>query len=142
MIGKLFQRKWRKLHSVKWVIIDEISIASFLTLSNITPLLQKFKETEELFGGINIILFGDSIQLPPVSNFFEIGVYLILITEVIIFLPPVSKFVWRNQSGTSHFVLWVTPKYEANWRHYICGYFKEKPSRRINNAATNSHRWT
>lgn len=40
----------------------------YLTLRNINLRLQQFKENEALFGGINILLFGDLMQLPPVSK--------------------------------------------------------------------------
>ncbi|CAH2096670.1 unnamed protein product [Euphydryas editha] len=59
------QQKWR---SIEWLIIDEISMVPYLTLRNINIRLQQLKQDQGLFGGINIILFGDLMQLPPVSK--------------------------------------------------------------------------
>lgn len=35
---------------------------------SLTKRLQEFKDSQSLFGGINVLLFGDLMQLPPVSR--------------------------------------------------------------------------
>ncbi|KAH9632989.1 hypothetical protein HF086_000349 [Spodoptera exigua] len=59
------RRKWRYIH---WLIIDEISMVSYENLSIIHLRLQEYKNNEKLFGGVNILLFGDIFQLPPVKG--------------------------------------------------------------------------
>jgi len=58
------RRKWRH---IKWLIIDEISMVSYEILRSIHLRLQEFKNNE-LFGDVNILLFGDIMQLPPVKG--------------------------------------------------------------------------
>ena len=59
------RRKWRNIH---WLIIDEISMVSYENLRMIHLRLQEFKNNNHLFGGLNILLFGDIMQLPPVKG--------------------------------------------------------------------------
>jgi len=59
------RRKWRY---IKWLIIDEISMVSYEILRAVHLRLQEFKNNNELFGGVNILLFGDIMQLPPVKG--------------------------------------------------------------------------
>ena len=57
--------KWKH---IKWLIIDEISMVSYRVLRMINCRLQELKQSNELYGGINVLLFGDLMQLPPVSK--------------------------------------------------------------------------
>lgn len=66
--GERLQRERQKWNSIDWVIIDEISMVPYLTLRNINLRLQQIKHNQLHFGGCNIILFGDLMQLPPVSK--------------------------------------------------------------------------
>ena len=51
---------------IKWVIIDEMSMISYPVLRTIHLRLQQFKDNQQdLFGGCNIILMGDLLQLKP-----------------------------------------------------------------------------
>ncbi|CAH2105658.1 unnamed protein product [Euphydryas editha] len=50
------------------MIIDDISMVLYLTLRNINLRLQEIKHNQLHFGGCNIILFGDLMQLPPASK--------------------------------------------------------------------------
>ena len=69
MTGLLLQAERLKWRSIKWLIIDEISVVSYRTLRNIHLRLQEYKNNELLFGGVNVLLFGDLLQLPPVTSF-------------------------------------------------------------------------
>ncbi|XP_063530679.1 ATP-dependent DNA helicase PIF1-like [Cydia strobilella] len=40
----------------------------YTTLRNVHLRLQQFKTNDNFFGGVNILLFGDLMQLPPVSK--------------------------------------------------------------------------
>lgn len=68
MAGERLQRERRKWHHINWVIIDEISMVPYLTLRNIHLRLQQYKQNNTVFGGVNVLLFGDLMQLPPVSK--------------------------------------------------------------------------
>ena len=55
------------LRDVKLIIIDEVSMVSSLVLLYIHLRLTEIMSTNEFFGGISIIVFGDFLQLPPVK---------------------------------------------------------------------------
>ncbi|KAF9406992.1 hypothetical protein HW555_012830, partial [Spodoptera exigua] len=67
-ISQKLQRERQKWRHMNWLIIDEISMVPYLTLRNIHIRLQQLKQDQGNFGGINVILFGDLMQLPPVSR--------------------------------------------------------------------------
>ena len=61
---KELRQSWKNMNTV---IIDEISMVSY----QMTSLVRRCKgtnDTEELFGGLNIIAVGDFFQLPPVRD--------------------------------------------------------------------------
>lgn len=62
---KKLQTRFKKL---KVLIIDEISMVSPNIFTAMDKILQAFKENEEPFGGIQVILSGDFFQLPPISQ--------------------------------------------------------------------------
>ncbi len=59
-----------KLHDLKLVIIDEISMVSATMMSHVDHRLREITRCDELFGGISIICFGDFHQLRPVKDRF------------------------------------------------------------------------
>lgn len=56
------------LHSIKHLIIDEISMVRADTLDYIDRVLRNVKDVDKPFGGIQVIAVGDFFQLPPVIN--------------------------------------------------------------------------
>lgn len=68
LTGERLQRERTKWRHITWLIIDEISMVPYTTLKNIHLRLQQLKQDQGFFGGINVILFGDLMQLPPVSR--------------------------------------------------------------------------
>lgn len=54
-----------KLKKAKMLAIDEISMISSSLFDRLNDLLQKVRENEKTFGGIQVIAFGDFLQLPP-----------------------------------------------------------------------------
>ncbi|KAF9817320.1 hypothetical protein SFRURICE_010779 [Spodoptera frugiperda] len=68
MSGQPLERERRKWRYIKWLVVDEISMVSYENLRIIHLRLQEFKNNNSLFGGINILLFGDIMQLPPVKG--------------------------------------------------------------------------
>ena len=67
---KELRQSWKNVNTV---IIDEISMVSYKTMSFIHKRLTESKgtdDTEVIFGGLNIIAVGDFFQLPPVRDKF------------------------------------------------------------------------
>ena len=57
-----------KLINLKLIIIDEVSMVGKNTLRKIDNRLKQIMGTEELFGGVSILYFGDFNQLRPVRD--------------------------------------------------------------------------
>lgn len=64
--GKLPKHKWAILKMVKTVIIDEVSMVRADVMDFINKRLQMCKGNKLPFGGVQIVMFGDLYQLPPV----------------------------------------------------------------------------
>ena len=61
------KRKWRKMFlKLDSIIIDEISMVRADMMDNIDYFLRINREDPRPFGGVQMILFGDLFQLPPV----------------------------------------------------------------------------
>ncbi|HSQ97356.1 MAG TPA: PIF1 family ATP-dependent DNA helicase [Rickettsiales bacterium] len=58
----------RKLRSAKILAIDEISMISAEVFDMLNNLLKAVRQNERPFGGIQLILFGDFLQLPPINK--------------------------------------------------------------------------
>lgn len=56
------------LENAKVLIIDEISMLHKKQLDMVDTVLQFFKENDEAFGGIQVVVCGDFFQLPPIGN--------------------------------------------------------------------------
>jgi ATP-dependent DNA helicase PIF1 len=84
----------RKIKQAKMLAIDEISMISAELFDLFNKYLQNIRENDKPFGGLQLILFGDFLQLPPVvregelnfcfeSNAWEKGGFKkIMLTEV------------------------------------------------------------
>lgn len=62
------RRKVKLLQKVEVIIIDEISMVRADLLDNIDLLLRVNRDSDEPFGGVQMIFFGDLFQLPPVVS--------------------------------------------------------------------------
>lgn len=60
------QRKYVRFADA--IVIDEASMVLGPTLDTISAILQKARRNSRPFGGMQVILFGDLFQLPPVSR--------------------------------------------------------------------------
>ncbi len=56
----------KRVNRTRVLIIDEISMLSPNTLDMIDAVCREIKQSEEAFGGIQIVLVGDFFQLPPI----------------------------------------------------------------------------
>ena len=63
---KVMRNQWK---NIEFLFIDEISMVPYEMLCMIDSRLRQLKKNEnEVFGGMNIIVFGDLHQLPPVKG--------------------------------------------------------------------------
>lgn len=62
----LGKRQFSVLRKVKYIIIDEVSMLRCDVLDEINRKLQIIKRSKRPFGGVQMIMFGDLYQLPPV----------------------------------------------------------------------------
>ena len=63
--GKCLEDPRKKWRHIEWIIIDEISMISYEVLRQINIRTQQIKESNDVFGGLNVILMGDLLQLKP-----------------------------------------------------------------------------
>ncbi|XP_050338285.1 uncharacterized protein LOC126764671 [Bactrocera neohumeralis] len=64
-----YLRGMRQLwQNVEFLFIDEISMVPYEMLCMIDSRLRQLKRQDACFGGINVLLFGDLMQLPPVRG--------------------------------------------------------------------------
>lgn len=63
---KIMRKQWK---DIEYIFIDEISMVPYEMLCMIDSRLRQLKnKDDEAFGGLNIMLFGDLMQLPPVKG--------------------------------------------------------------------------
>ncbi len=69
-LKRMKERKYLKEHleNAQVLIIDEISMLHAKQLNLVNQVLKYFKESDEAFGGIQVIVAGDFFQLPPVGR--------------------------------------------------------------------------
>ncbi len=58
----------RKIRKTRMLAIDEISMIAGDTLDLVDEVLKAVRNNDKPFGGIQVILFGDFLQLPPVNS--------------------------------------------------------------------------
>lgn len=67
--GNVLQMMRENWKDVKLLIIDEISMVSYRMLTMIESRCRQLKNNEnELFGGLNVLVCGDLLQLPPIMG--------------------------------------------------------------------------
>ncbi|MCF6297114.1 MAG: AAA family ATPase [Flavobacteriaceae bacterium] len=69
----LKEKKYLKknIEKSKVLIIDEISMLHKKQLDLVNEVLKFFRQTDQAFGGVQLILCGDFFQLPPIGNYGE-----------------------------------------------------------------------
>jgi ATP-dependent DNA helicase PIF1 len=68
LVAKWAQPVVHQLRTTRLLIIDEVSMLSGQTLDLLDQVLQKIRGNAKPFGGVQLALFGDFLQLPPVSK--------------------------------------------------------------------------
>ncbi len=67
---KYFKERIEIIRGLELLIIDEVSMVRCDVLDLIDRLLRVFRKREnEAFGGVQVILIGDTFQLPPIADF-------------------------------------------------------------------------
>ncbi len=61
----------RKIKTANMLAIDEISMISASTLDLINELFKNVRNSKKAFGGLQLILFGDFLQLPPIERSYN-----------------------------------------------------------------------
>ena len=56
------------LHTVKHLIIDEVSMVRADMLDYVERMLRHVKQNDKPFGGVQVVLVGDFFQLPPIAQ--------------------------------------------------------------------------
>ncbi len=69
-LENLMEKKylWDRMKNLKVLVIDEVSMLSPELFQTINVILQRFKFSNEPFGGVQLILVGDFFQLPPIQK--------------------------------------------------------------------------
>lgn len=62
---RIMRQQWK---DTEFFFIDEISMVPYEMLCMIDSRLRQLKNNDELFGGLNVLLFGDLMQLPPIRG--------------------------------------------------------------------------
>lgn len=77
--------------SLELLIIDEISMVRPDTIDFVDRVLRLYRMNDEPFGGVQVVMFGDLYQLPPVVKTDEKNVLLTLYRGVYFFYAHVFK---------------------------------------------------
>lgn len=74
-LAALKSKKYLQKHmeKTKVLIIDEVSMLHKRQLDLVNRVIKSFKETEETFGGLQLVLCGDFFQLPPIGDSGEMS---------------------------------------------------------------------
>lgn len=68
ILSKQRSRPYRNITRCAVLAIDEISMVSGELFDKIDYVFRKVRENETPFGGVQLVLFGDFLQLPPISR--------------------------------------------------------------------------
>ncbi|GFY47785.1 ATP-dependent DNA helicase [Trichonephila inaurata madagascariensis] len=68
LTGKYMKVMREQKKDIEILFIDEISMVTYQMLCMIENRLQKLKTDNVLFGGINLIVFDDLMQRPPIRG--------------------------------------------------------------------------
>jgi ATP-dependent DNA helicase PIF1 len=63
--SKFYKRRWMK---TDLLIIDEVSMLDINLFEKLNKLGKKIRDSVLPFGGLQVVLFGDFLQLPPINN--------------------------------------------------------------------------
>jgi len=72
-LERMLEKKYliSRFSKLRVLIVDEVSMISPEIFDSIDMILRAFKNADEPFGGVQVVLSGDFFQLPPVSREFK-----------------------------------------------------------------------
>lgn len=109
--GMLPKDKFILLNSIDALIIDEISMVRPDVLDYVDKRLRQVRGSEEPFGGIQIIMFGDLYQLPPVVKNEEANILEAFYDGYYFFNAQVFKEVGFNVVELNHIFRQSDPRF-------------------------------
>jgi ATP-dependent exoDNAse (exonuclease V) alpha subunit len=68
IVQRMFRRYREVIKQANVLIIDEISMLKDFQLDMVERIVREVRETDSIFGGLQVILCGDFFQLPPINN--------------------------------------------------------------------------
>lgn len=72
---RLSPKSAKVLKNIDTLVIDEVSMVRADLMDGIDFLLRQARDTEQPFGGVQLLMFGDLYQLPPVINESDLLTY-------------------------------------------------------------------
>jgi len=86
------ERIVKRVKSTQVLVIDEISMLDGKILNSVNKILRTIRESEEPFGGIQVVCIGDFFQLPPVTRQGDIMTYAFM-SEAWLALKPLICYL-------------------------------------------------
>ncbi|HAS80630.1 MAG: AAA ATPase [Candidatus Nomurabacteria bacterium GW2011_GWE1_32_28] len=107
----------KRINRAKVLVIDEVSMLSSQTLSMVEAVCREVKQTDEVFGGLQIIFVGDFFQLPPVvKRFEEQDRQATLIPDERESIFAYDCLAWEN---TKPIICYITEQYRQDDREFL-----------------------
>jgi len=112
-LNKIASNKYiaKRIRRTNILIIDEVSMLSAETLSMIDAVCREIRESQEPFGGMQIVLVGDFFQLPPIVRAnIEDNAQAALVAE------SSARFAYRSSAWTraNPVVCYLTEQYRQD----------------------------
>jgi len=82
----------KRVKATQVLVIDEISMLDGKILNSVNKILRTIRESEEPFGGIQVVCIGDFFQLPPVTRQGDIMTYAFM-SEAWLALKPLICYL-------------------------------------------------
>ena len=90
IVGK--EKIVKRVKATQVLVIDEISMLDGKILNTVNKILRTIRESEEPFGGIQVVCIGDFFQLPPVTRQGDIMTYAFM-SEAWLALKPLICYL-------------------------------------------------
>ena len=107
----------KRINRAKVLVIDEVSMLSSETLSMVEAVCREVKQSDEVFGGLQVIFVGDFFQLPPVvKRVEEQDPQATLIPNERESIFAYDCFAWENAKPV---VCYITEQYRQDDREFL-----------------------